>query len=319
MNETDGTESITSNTVLEGKILNQLIHQIPTKSIPLTNFRVKKGSSRARIIRMSLFAVMGLALGLYIVYYSRWASFVDALAAERLKKILSISTHAEMRFVAVVVIFVLVGFLVYRIIKLQESHNLIKKASISGLEIEIFNDSNDSFFDKYLNEVLYLFKNVKEDAIVFEDIDRYDSSKIFERLHEVNRLVNNSRKGKPPLRFFFLLKDDVFISKDRTKFFNFIIPVVPIIDGSNSLDKFLECFEKTGIVVDNKDNNKLNTEFLKGISLYIDDMRLLQNICNEFSVYHSRISTTEQDENKMFALIAYKNLFPRDFSELQLG
>ena len=58
---------------------------------------------------------------------------------------------------------------------------------------------------------------------------------------------------------------------------------------------------------------------MQGISLYIDDMRLLQNICNEFSIYHARISNTEQDENKMFALIAYKNLFPRDFAELQLA
>lgn len=53
--------------------------------------------------------------------------------------------------------------------------------------------------------------------------------------------------------------------------------------------------------------------------MYVDDMRLLKNICNEFLIYYNRLNTTELDYNKMFALITYKNLFPRDFSDLQLN
>ena len=48
-------------------------------------------------------------------------------------------------------------------------------------------------------------------------------------------------------------------------------------------------------------------------------MRLLKNICNEFLIYYNRLNTTELDYNKMLALITYKNLFPRDFSDLQLN
>ena len=48
-------------------------------------------------------------------------------------------------------------------------------------------------------------------------------------------------------------------------------------------------------------------------------MRLLKNICNEFLVYYNRLNTTELDYNKMLAIITYKNLFPRDFSDLQLN
>ena len=36
-------------------------------------------------------------------------------------------------------------------------------------------------------------------------------------------------------------------------------------------------------------------------------------------VYYNRLNTTELDYNKMFALVTYKNLFPRDFSDLQLN
>ncbi len=62
-----------------------------------------------------------------------------------------------------------------------------------------------------------------------------------------------------------------------------------------------------------------NENFLQGLSLYIDDMCLLKNVYNEFIIYYYRLNTTDLDPNKMLAMITYKNLFPRDFSELQLN
>ena len=64
---------------------------------------------------------------------------------------------------------------------------------------------------------------------------------------------------------------------------------------------------------------KFDKSFLQGLSLYIDDMRLLKNIYNEFVIYYNRLNITELDCNKMLAIIAYKNLFPRDFADLQLN
>lgn len=43
--ESTETESSIKESILEGKILNQLIHQIPSEKIPQTNFRVKKDIS----------------------------------------------------------------------------------------------------------------------------------------------------------------------------------------------------------------------------------------------------------------------------------
>jgi hypothetical protein len=162
-------------------------------------------------------------------------------------------------------------------------------------------------------------------------MDRYNANRIFERLREINTLINTQRKQrrkKPanmlflhlfrknvsytPLRFFYLLRDDIFTTKDRTKFFDYIVPIVPVIDGSNSYDKLIEKFKDGGIY------EKFDSHFLQKLSLYVDDMRLLLNIYNEFIVYESRINSTEQDWNKLLAMITYKNLFPYDFSELQL-
>ncbi|MDR0919621.1 MAG: hypothetical protein LBM93_10325, partial [Oscillospiraceae bacterium] len=298
---------------LEGKILNQLIHQIPQNKIPLTNFRIKKSISKISNILTSALAIIGTLSGLYFFFFSKWTGFVDSLQKKWLKDSIDFSILPETRFFAGLGFIVISGIFAYNLIKLQKNKHIIKNANVSGVEIEIFQDCNESYFDKYLNDVLYLFENADSDVIVFEDIDRYDSISIFERLHEINTLVNNNRE-KNPLRFFYLLKDDIFENKDRTKFFDFIIPVVPVVDGSNSFNKFLECFEKSGVL-----EKGINREFLQGLSLYIDDMRILQNICNEFLIYHTRLSTTEQDPNKMLALIAYKNIFPRDFADLQLS
>ena len=146
-------------------------------------------------------------------------------------------------------------------------------------------------------------------------MDRFNSNRIFERLREINTLANIqlSKDGKPPLRFFYLLRDDIFISKDRTKFFDYIVPIVPVVDSSNSYDQFIAHLKDGGIL------DLFDEGFLQGLSLYVDDMRILKNIYNEFVVYFNRLNTTDLSRNKMLGMIAYKNVFPRDFSDLQLN
>lgn len=312
--EGNSDEPIKSS-VLEGKILNQLIHQIPANKIPQTNFRVKKSTGNKVIFGYTAVTSLLLLTLLHILFFDNWSAFVDTIPAGKIQQILSLSTTSTALLVSGIVCFAIFCFFSFRILLAQKNKSIFKKLSFQGNEIEIFEESDDSYFDKYLNEVLYLFENVDEDVVVFEDMDRFDASRIFERLREINTLVNLQRKkdNKPVLRFFYLLRDDIFISKDRTKFFDCIIPVVPVVDSSNSYNQFISHLDKNNLL------SEFNEGFLQGISLYVDDMRLLKNICNEFLVYYNRLNTTELDYNKMFALVTYKNLFPRDFSDLQLN
>ncbi len=301
--------------VLEGKILNQLIHQIPSEKIPQTNFRVKKKVSTKSVLKGTVGAVLLFIAIVYFGCFDVWKNYVNTLPDNWLKSMLSLSTHQYSLMVGGLLILTLLSFFVYGLIKIQKNKNVFRKLNLQGNEIEIFEESDDSYFDKYLNEVLYLFENVGADVIVFEDMDRFNANRIFERLREVNTLANIQlqKENKKVLRFFYLLRDDIFISKDRTKFFDYIIPVVPVVDSSNSYDQFISHLRKGGLF------EKFNENFLQGLSLYIDDMRLLKNIYNEFVIYYNRLNVTELDCNKMLAIIAYKNLFPRDFSELQLN
>lgn len=305
-----------SESVLEGKILNQLIHQISSDNIPQTNFKVKQNIKSGRIIKSAFLCMAILVCIGFLCFFDEWKSFVELFSTDWFGKVLSLTLNRYARLLAGVIILVITYVFVHSAVKLQKNKNIFKRLNVQGNEIEIFEHQDDSFFDKYLNEVLYLFENSQTDVIVFEDMDRFEMNRIFERLREVNTLANiqlAKQQSCKTLRFFYLLRDDVFVSKDRTKFFDYIIPIVPVVDGTNSYDQFIEHLNKNDLT------EKFEKKFLQGISLYIDDMRLLKNVCNEFLVYYHRLNTTELNFNKMFAMITYKNLFPRDFSDLQNG
>ncbi len=316
--ENSESDEIVKESILEGKILNQLIHQITASKIPQTNFRVKKGVNLWGLVLLTVFSSLFMGSIAFLMLASKISSYINVLPDNLIKSVLApLASQYAVIPATLICITCSIAF-IFSLIKAQKNKNVFRKISLQGNEIEIFEEQDESYFDKYLNEVLYLFENVEADVIVFEDMDRFNASRIFERLREVNTLVNIQRKkekaGKfTPLRFFYLLRDDIFVSKDRTKFFDYIIPIVPVVDSSNSYEQFLKHLKADSSI------DKFDQGFLQGLSLYIDDMRILKNIYNEFLVYFNRLNTTDLDCNKMMAMIAYKNLFPRDYSDLQLA
>ncbi|GKX29323.1 hypothetical protein SH1V18_18030 [Vallitalea longa] len=293
---------------LEGKIINQLIHQIKVKKIPLTRFKIKNDISKiSLIIHAALINILFISI-FYLFNFGKWKEIVH-------NTWFTITTTRVAHNAFFIVAIVGSTFYIYKIIRSQYQKHIFKRIKFNGsTEIELFekNEKNDeSYFDKYLDEILYLFLNANADAIVFEDIDRYRNNLIFSKLREINNLIN--KKTNKPIRFLYLVRDNIFSSKDRTKFFDIILPIIPVIDSSNSYDQLLKHFNNSGI--------KFDELFLDRVSLYIDDMRVLKNIHNEFVIYYGKIKGKEQglDKNKLLALIIYKNIFPKDFSELQLN
>ncbi|MGL4387733.1 MAG: hypothetical protein ACRCR8_09465 [Snodgrassella alvi] len=315
-NQSDGFNELS---ILESKILNQLIHQIPAEQIPQSNFVVKRIISNRNIVGITIYSFLSILFLVNIIFSEAWKEFVLSLNNGWYKYLLLVSTSKQFLLCSGIWFAISVAIFLFYTIKLQRHKNIFKKLKFQGNEIEIGIECNDSFFDKYLNEVVYVFANADADVIVFEDIDRFENRLIFERLREINTLVNYQlqqpeNKNSKILRFFYLVRDDIFSTKDRTKFFDFIIPVIPVVDSSNSYNKLLE-FLKQYL----EEKPRISKDFLEGLSLYIDDMRLLKNICNEFYLYFTKLNNTELSANKMLALISYKNLFPQDFSNLHIN
>lgn len=78
----------TDETVLEGKILNQLIHQIPVSRIPQTNFRVKKDFGRKNIISITVLFYVLIGSITFLLLSGKIQRWVKNLSDGILKKIL---------------------------------------------------------------------------------------------------------------------------------------------------------------------------------------------------------------------------------------
>ena len=115
-----------------------------------------------------------------------------------------------------------------------------------------------------------------------------------------------------PIKFIYLLRDDIFLNKDRTKFFDFLVPVIPVTNTKNSSDKLFAILEKYHL------KDSITPDLVRALGLYIEDYRLIINIANEFRIYFAALGQRNKlNPDKMLAMIVYKNLFPRDFVDLQ--
>ncbi len=225
--------------------------------------------------------------------------------------------------------YLLAGIIGYVMILLYYIPKKINFSSIVKIKSEFYeleantneNTNNNSYFDKHLDDILYCISQSKCDAIVFEDIDRFNNQEIFIKLKEINNLLNNRHIfGKSnickKIPFIYAINDDLFKSSDKTKFFDVVIPVLPYINGDNSAETFDTLFN-------NEKNIKPDSVVLSILSHYITDMRLLKNIYNEYIIYISILDSDnkfqQHDYNQLFSLIVYKNLYPTDFSKLQFS
>ena len=291
--------------MLERKIINQLIHQIEPKQIPYTDFKVKaEPNNWINKVWAGIIALF------FCCFIFKGTTLFNKIFVEHTLILIGLS-------------FTLFTFISYKALDLQNRKNLIRKLKIFQNEIDISSSECDvSYFDKYLDEIIYILRKSKLDFIVFEDIDRYDDNLILNKLRELNYIYNQrqkNRKRKPTkgktIKFIYLIKDEIFESKERTKFFDYILPIVPVMDNSNSLGKMEELFKNENIYSD------FSITFLDTLSLYLDDIRLIKNICNEYIIYKKKLphQTSWFKKENLLAIIVYKNIFPEDYSLTRLG
>lgn len=194
-------------------------------------------------------------------------------------------------------------------------------AEISIADKAKFTDdkNENSIFDKALDEIIYFFEMTKYNVVFIEDVDRFNTSEIFVKLRELNTLLNNYDLIKRRIVFVYAIKDDMFNDQERTKFFDFIIPIIPIINSTNSGEKLLEKlkFEKKEDGTEKSTIYDISSKYINLISPFIEDMRLLTNICNEFSIYKQTLNSIKLRDEAMFSMMVFKSLYPREFSKAE--
>jgi len=289
--------------LIEKSILQQIFYKVEQSQIPKSRF---KRINTVKWIKTKSLIILLFILSYMIFVSSKYTEFLHY--PYDMKYILSI---------------ILIGGLFYFIKSLIKDFGGIslEKLNLQNLEIKTNKDDESSLLNNYLDEILYFFSQTDYNVVVFQDLDRFENIEIFTKLRELNSFINNSEQVKKKHKkvvFLYAIKDDIFNDKEnnRVKFFDFLIPIIPYINISTSYEKLIELFKDD---LDNKDiNNPITKDFLRDISLYIQDMRLLKNIYNEYKIYEKSIGNN-LNRIQLLSMILYKNFYPNDFSKLHKG
>ena len=305
MSESDSTPKGNEDSFeeqLEYSILQQLFYHVKATNIPESRFgRIERTSRKKRIfvvVCILLFVVANLCL----------------FCQEQVTKYFLIPTEvlkSSFLFGLSICVFILgICIILFQLIL------FIKKISIKNLTLdkatlEFEEKKNVSIMNRYLDEILYLFQEKKYNVVIFEDIDRFENTHIFTKLRELNLILNQSEEIGRRIVFLYALKDDIFANaEERTKFFDYIVPVIPFVNASNSGDLFRRKITDLHIP-----EAEVSSSFITDISVFVNDMRVLTNVVNEFDLYRNLLDK-KLKKGKLLAMILYKNLYPTDFSWL---
>jgi len=287
---------------LEYSILQQLFYHVKATNIPESRFgRIERISKKKRIL-MVLGILLFVVANLFLFCQEQVNKYF-LIPAEVLK---SSSLFGISISVFVIGICVILFQLILFIKKIS-----IKNLTLDKATLEFEEKKNVSIMNRYLDEILYLFQEKKYNVVIFEDIDRFENTHIFTKLRELNLILNQSEEIGRRIVFLYALKDDIFANaEERTKFFDYIVPVIPFVNVSNSGDLFRRKIANLHIP-----EAEVRSSFITDISAFVNDMRVLTNVVNEFDLYRNLLDK-KLNKEKLLAMILYKNLYPTDFSLL---
>ena len=307
---------------LERGILQQIVFSVESKIIPKSKIQ--------KIANFSNWLYWGMGLSLICLYGWKIKVYVDFFA-EYIEKLIdcgtllgekiNISVPTEetiwsiVFFVLPTIVYIIASMCIFAFVRRIPSL-CFSKISFKGLDIDL-DERKGSLINQNITELIYFFEQTGKKIVVFEDIDRNKTNTIFVKLRELNRILNHCPKLLNQIKFVYMVRDDILPKYERTKFFDFIVPIVPVLNGDNAA----QCIQNLFVRDEDDafdDRPYLNPTYLKKIGRYVGDMRLAKNCFNEFRVYKRKNIEYlgNVGDEKMFSLILYKNLYPKDFQNL---
>ena len=289
---------------VEYSLLQQLIYKEKPETLPNSRFRRIVSRTVWGSVLFGL-SIIGFILSLLVVFEPAW------LKVESLFHFFDLGEKWNLFFDLTCSVYILL--FVFKLIAYIYRHSLfsrIRALNVKNVKIELNQDS--SVFNKHLEEIVYFFESTDYNVVIIEDLDRFRCPEIFQKLREINFLLRQSKVLKAQhrtVKFIYAIKDDLFKDAERTKFFDYIVTVIPVVNPKNSCEKLTQELAERGY--------RLDKDALKELSEFLNDMRMLKNVVNEFQQYMERLSKSSTPNKEMLlAMIIYKNHHPDDFGKL---
>ena len=332
MRDSDGAvtdQNSTQTNRVQQEIVKQLLYRERPSNTPASRFHRIEPFNRKRNACASM--MIGFVIALV---------FLLAGWAERLSNVLANDKISELWIT--LPIFLFATFFVYSSFCILHGKLRIKELKAGPATVAL-DENSSSYFDQYLDEIVYLFQQSKCDVVIFEDIDRFDDAHIFETLKALNSVLNAAPDMKKVIRFVYAIRDSIFdaselakqgyvmpgseqavelvvepevVRANRTKFFDLVVPVVPFITHASARDLASQILK--GV------KHNVDIKLLDIAAQHVPDMRLLKNVCNEFIVFRDRIIFSRGNqlglgESELFAMMLYKSTHLAEFERIRLG
>ena len=292
---------------IEKSIIQQIIYKERTTKLPDSNLKRVSKLKKRNVFFIMIVIILLISLKISSLYIENYSEVTKTIIEKFL--LLNIWYKIGIGIIAIIVIF-LISKLLAKFLKKVDIKNI--KFNFTNTEIEIEKTSTESLINKYMDELVYFFSMTDYNIVVIEDLDRFlekDEIKdrvliIFQKLKELNQILNSSRQIKRKITFLYVVKDDLFKNEEeRTKFFDAIVPVIPVMSNYNSYAELKNRFEIYNI----------DDKIMQDISPYINDYRVIKNLRNEYELYQKEIKGNEIVKEKQLAMLSLKNIRPRDY------
>lgn len=308
----NSSNEVLSNKEIEESIVQHILYKEHPSKTPASSYKRIPHAFTSKRIWFSIVAFCTLLSSLFLFIQNQKSP--TTIAKKTIQ--LLVDTVPSIEYIALSIIGYCIFILLFWFSHIALTFNFRRIFTKDGT-VAISDESSP--LNKHLDEIIYFFFKTNYNVVVFEDLDRFNNVSIFTKLREINHLLNQSKFINQDVKFVYAIKDELLNAKERTKFFDLIIPILPIVHPNNALSVFQR--ELSGIKFNDKKLLEIiEPSLLKNISRYIDDMRILKNICNEYLSYINKLNNeVDCDHNKIFAMVIFKNLCPKQHSELLIG
>ena len=347
---TDGFSTDAQTNWIQREIVKQLLYGVDPKDVPLSRFHRIHEKSKWEKIGFSLLTSVFLTMLLGTFFGDDLGKFGQSLLSSLPfidKWAISPSGKFLLGHVVLLVLLFAASWMICSY--LLKSNLKIGQVNVSGASLKL-DQGVDSYFDQYLDEIVYLFEKSKIETVIFEDLDRFKSPVIFDSLRELNQILNDdpvitgerSRRDGRTIRFIYAISDAVFddqcikaseetLSEERrigafsrAKFFDLIISVVPFVSSNNSYQTARNALGDEITRID-----KVG-DLLEDVAGFVPDQRTWITIRNDFIMYsrrlHVNLDEKKDEENALglsaahlLAFLIYKNCYLADAEKMREG
>lgn len=276
---------------IEKNLLQQFLFNVSVKKLPDSKIKrvdTKHGIKKFAFISFILFLIF---ISIFAINKFSWLWITNAVVD---KVFISLS------FVSVILLLSSLVFLFNP-----------KSLKIDKVEICIEDKPcyDDNLLGRFADELIYFFEKTGYEIVYLEDLDRLPNLKIFNKLRELNYLLNNSESIKKKVTFVYCISDSIISDyEERTKFFDKIITLQPFLTQEKVKKQLQEIITKT--------QNDAVSEFVHDMSTYITESRLFNSIKSD---YQEQVKDTDNNilnKIKIMTLSVYKNLYYFDYNKL---